>query len=830
MAAKSRAERKASVGPIGRRLAWAAAIPVSCAASFPANAAFPDASLDMIFANAGDALWLAVCTGSVLAAGVTSTLFLRARKDHRVEAAEAEIGRLKALLDRSEALLSADDQKTLVWDGVSGTPQLFGGLPERVGAPTERNAFLSVATWIVGEGGQQLEEAVQRLRRFGEGFQLSVRSQAGAVLEITGRTSGKRSLVRFRELTGERRSFAELKEQAGYVVNEMTAFRTLADTLPFPLWRRNRVGRLTWVNAAYLAAVEAASQEAVLASGVELLPARARDAIREAHRGGTPYFESSAAIMAGQRRRLQIFDIAIEGGSIGCAIDVSEVDAVRDELRVANESHSRAMDQLTAAVAVFDSGRKLVFANAAFRTLWELPPAVLENRPEEGIILDQLRAERKLPEQANYREWKQRHLAAYQSDETREDWWHLPDGRSLRMVATPNSAGGLTYIYENVTEQLALESQLASVSQLQGETLDHLSEAVAVFASDGRLRLFNPVFANIWRLSPVRLREEPHINEIVSNCLAIFPDEASWQAVKQAITNFEHADQASGQMHRPDGSVIDYASVALPQGMTMLTFVDVTDSARVNRMLSERNDALEAADRLKSEFIQHVSYELRSPLTSIIGFAEMIAAETVGTLNPMQREYMDHISSSSSALLAIINDILDLATVDAGIMALDYSEVDIGAVARAAVEGLRDRLTEQKIDLKLDIAGDLGTFHVDPARVRQILFNLVANAIRFSHAGSDIRVEAERKGGWVSYTVRDNGVGIPADVLPTVFEPFEGHAGAGRRRGVGLGLSIVKSLVELHGGRIDLSSEEGVGTVATVHLPELPVQASIAAE
>jgi signal transduction histidine kinase len=394
----------------------------------------------------------------------------------------------------------------------------------------------------------------------------------------------------------------------------------------------------------------------------------------------------------------------------------------------------------------------------------------------------------------------------------------------------PNAEGGQTYLYENVTEQLALQSRLESISQLQGETLDHLSEAVAVFGTDGRLRLFNPVFANIWRLSPVQLREDPHINDIVATCSAVYPDAEAWELIRTAITNFDHEEPTSGRMHRPDDSVIDYATVALPQGMTMLTFVDVTDSARIHRILSERNEALEAADRLKSDFIQHVSYELRSPLTSIIGFAEMMSDETVGALNPKQREYMDHIASSSTALLAIINDILDLATVDAGIMTLDIHEVDIAAVAAAAVEGLRDRIDDQKLTLVVAIPDDIGTFHVDESRVRQILFNLVANAVRFSNSGGTIRIEGAKRGGWVSYTVRDDGVGIPADVMPSIFDPFEAHGGSGRRHGVGLGLSIVKSLVELHGGRVEIESREGDGTTATVYLPELPVAAAAAAE
>jgi signal transduction histidine kinase len=398
------------------------------------------------------------------------------------------------------------------------------------------------------------------------------------------------------------------------------------------------------------------------------------------------------------------------------------------------------------------------------------------------------------------------------------------------MVAMPSSDGGMTYIYENVTEQLTLESRLKALLQLQGETLDHLTEAVAVFGTDGRLRLFNPVFANIWRLSPARLREELHIGEIIADCQGIFADKSAWDEIRAAVTDLEHDSGAQGRMQRPDGSVIDYATVALPEGMTMLTFVDVTDSARIQRVLSERNEALEAADRLKSDFIQHVSYELRSPLTSIIGFAEMLSDETVGSLNPTQRDYMDHIASSSSSLLAIINDILDLATVDAGIMSLDLRDTDVAAVAASAVEGLRDRLSEQRITLDVAIPKEIGTFHVDEQRVRQILFNLVSNAIRFSNAGGNVRLEGAREENWIVLTVTDDGVGIPDDVMPTIFEPFEAHGAQGRRRGAGLGLSIVKSLVELHGGQVDIRSEEGMGTTAIVRLPILPAAAAVAAE
>ena len=203
-------------------------------------------------------------------------------------------------------------------------------------------------------------------------------------------------------------------------------------------------------------------------------------------------------------------------------------------------------------------------------------------------------------------------------------------------------------------------------------------------------------------------------------------------------------------MQRPDGSVIDYATVALPEGMTMLTFVDVTDSARIQRVLTRAERG--AGGGRPAEVRLHPARLLRAALAAAppsSAFPSCSPNETAGGLNPQQREYMDHIDSSSRALLALINDILDLATVDAGIMSLDIREADIAAVARSAVEGLRDRLAEQKIELEMAIPKDIGTFYVDEQRVRQILFNLVSNAIRFSNAGGHIRVAAAREDGSV---------------------------------------------------------------------------------
>jgi signal transduction histidine kinase len=241
----------------------------------------------------------------------------------------------------------------------------------------------------------------------------------------------------------------------------------------------------------------------------------------------------------------------------------------------------------------------------------------------------------------------------------------------------------------------------------------------------------------------------------------------------------------------------------------------------VERALTERNEALERASRLRNEFVHHVSYELRLPLTNVIGFTEILGSETVGALNPRQRDYINDIMRSSSSLLAILNDILDLASIDTGSLELTPEVVDIRSTIEAAMRGLEDRLAKSSLTIRIDAPDDIGTFVADGKRVRQILFNLLSNAVGFSSEGQTIEVAARKRGGDVVFHVRDHGCGIPPEIQAHIFDRFESHTHGTRHRGVGLGLSIVRSFVELHGGRIELSSTPGEGTTVTCIFPNV---------
>ena len=234
-------------------------------------------------------------------------------------------------------------------------------------------------------------------------------------------------------------------------------------------------------------------------------------------------------------------------------------------------------------------------------------------------------------------------------------------------------------------------------------------------------------------------------------------------------------------------------------------------------------------DRLKSQFISHVSYELRTPLTNIIGFSELLTSPRTGDLNDKQREYLNDISASSRTLLAIINDILDLTTIDAGALELKLTPVKVASVVDTAVLGVRDRATRARLNIDIRIADDAQEFIADEARVRQVLYNLLSNAIGFSKPGDTVRISAWREAGMMAFAVEDQGVGIPKEEQVRVFERFESRSQGSKHRGAGLGLSIVKSLVELHGGGMSLESEPGRGTRVTVRFPEDGVREAEAA-
>ena len=800
---------------------------VSLAAVSLFAGAAPVAALDLTTMQAemsvatSDVIQVAVFAG-IMGAALLSAIWL-IRERGRIAADNLELrGRLaeqNTALQRAESLLNLNDQRLVVWMKDRAKPDVVGSLGLAAGVPEERSTFLAFGRWLMARSASQLERAIADLREKGRTFELVVETQRGSLLEAHGRNSASNAIVRFVSLSDAQTEHARLRAEHMSLQSEYETIRGLIDALPMPFWLREAEGRLRWVNPAYAAAVETNETADVVRDGRELLPTSVRDAIAARHRDGKLFEQTVSTVIRGDRRLFSVVDYAGHEGIAGIATDRTEIETVREELRKVQRSHSETLDQLTTAVAIFDAQEKLRFYNQAFQKLWDLDVAFLDSAPANALLLDRLRTDGRIPEQPEWRRWKEGVLSAYRAVQSQEDWWHLPDGRTIRVVANPHPAGGVTWVFENLTERMDLESRYNAAVRVQGETLDNLAEGVAVFGPDGRLRLSNPSFAKLWGLPEELARPDTHIKAIRAACELTAKD-SPWAGFAADVTGFadERRDRR-GQVEMNDGAVLRYALINLPNGQVMITFVDVTDTVNVERALKDKNEALQMADQLKNDFVQHVSYELRSPLTTIIGFAHFLSDPSTGPLTPKQAEYLDYVTKSTNALLALTNNILDLATIDAGAMKLELGQVDVSKAIELAAEGIQDRLATDRIRLKVEIAPDVGSFTGDEKRVVQVLYNLLANAVGFSPQDSTVGISARRTERSVVFTVTDSGPGIPADMKDKVFNWFESRSQGSRHRGAGLGLSLVRSFVELHGGKVRVDSIVGRGTVVICDFP-----------
>jgi signal transduction histidine kinase len=744
----------------------------------------------------------------------------------RVRAAKSEarlrsdIGELQVHADRLRALLFAEPQILISWAAGDNRPEISGDtslvMPQESPQPQRILAF---GTWLPPEPALQVDHAVDALREVGEGFLLNLTTSNGRVIEVMGRAIGGQAIVRIRELGGVRRELAESNLRYKTLLEETGLLRDFAAAVPWPIWAKGAQGDLRYANSAYAKATEATGAADAIHRSLELLESDQRDDVTRALNDNAAFTARLPIVVGGERRIYDVHALRVGGGTAGIAIDASEATALRESLVRMAEAHRRTLDQLSSGVAVFDGQRRLAFYNDSYRRLWDLDRVFLDSNPDDSSVLDRLRAARKVPEQPDFRAWKAKLHEAYRAVEPDKDTWYLPDGRAVSVVTTPNPEGGVTYLFDDVTESLDLARRFDGLIRVQRETLDNLAEAVAVFGSNGRAQLFNPAFAKMWKLSSEAMREQPHIETVEAWCRPLFDDAAIWQTIREAITAIENRVEVPLKLERKDGSVLDAMTMPLPDGATMLTFQDITDTENVERALRERNEALETADQMKVDFVHHVSYELRSPLTTIIGFSHFLSDPVTGPLMPKQAEYLGYITASTNALLAIINNILDLATIDAGAMSLNLGSIDIRKTIEAAAEGIQDRLATDRIRLIVDADSNIGSFVGDERRVVQVLYNLLANAVGFSPQDAAVGLSARRTEHSVIFTVTDSGPGIPPDVKDKVFDWFESHSHGSRHRGAGLGLSLVKSFVELHGGRVDVNSIVGKGTTVTCDFP-----------
>lgn len=690
----------------------------------------------------------------------------------------------------------------------------------------------AVCEKFLTEDAQTLRENIIELQNEGRSFRLWLPMFDKSVVIVSGRPEGGAFVIRFVNATEEAQEVAQLAARTETTSFEYQQMMQMHDISPVLMWRRTQSLRLSWVNAAYAKALKVNARDVILEqyelSLGQLGSKGAIELARHAYNTQTTQNERRQVILKDGKRILNVYEIPCADGTMGYALDVTQTVETQNTLAHQQDEYGYTLNQLNTGVALFDESRQLQFFNKTLSKLLQLNQDWLKRKPHHSEIIDRLRQRRRLPEWPDFRAWRQSVMELYTGAKTAHDeTWHLSDGTILHVAYKARHAGGIMILIEDETDKITLERQYNTLLGLRKATFEQLSEGLIVFGMDGYMQFANIAFSTIWNLDPERLESRPHVSEIIEWCQPMYSNQEDWQNIQNTITT----SGARGSWHDfircNNGCTLEASISPLPDGSMMLSFRDVTDAQNIENALLEKTSALEAADNLKTEFMGHISYQLRTPLNTVLGFGEILQREMSGPLNKKQHEYIEGILSSSSILLRIVNDILDLSSIEAGTFNLDIRQVDIRRMLSSLSDLVIHRMREKDIKFILNCPEGIGAIPGDENRIRQMFFRLIQNALKHTQEGGSIELGCCRDQNTVKMWVKDTGTGMSDEQLKTVFDTFNGikRLAHNRYTGIGIGLTLVKKFIELHNGTIQIQSQENEGTQVYCTFPA--VQANL---
>lgn len=634
------------------------------------------------------------------------------------------------------------------------------------------------------------------------------------------------------DVTQENTEKDHLKTALTKAMRDCKWYEQLTNSIPMVLWGRDDSLKLSYCNQVYAGILDSDSSKVIL-EGRELV---------EPQRHNSPYqlaqkaFSSNLAqsvrmhiVVDGHRRLIEATEVPLDNlsGTIGYGVDLTDLEEVVSTLSKHVASHQQVLHNLSTPIAVYGADTRLEFFNTAYLKLLGFEEKWLYQKPLYVEVLQDLRERRKLPEYLDFTVFKQTQLQLFNTlIEPLQELINQPDGKILRMMVVPQPLGGLLFMFDDVTDKIAMERRYNTLIAVQKETIDHLYEGIVVLGSDNRLRLSNPAAARLWKVNNIELLPGRHAGEILYQIRHMFKGFAEWDEFRQKILSlFNMRQPVTDSAPLKDNTMLQYSYVPLPDGSHLLSFIDLSDRWRFEQALRERNEALEQADRFKSDFISHVSYELRAPLNTIIGFSEILLNQYFGDLNERQVDYAQGITDSSQRLLNLINDIIDLASVEAGQLSLKMEPVDLENFLSSLTRFVFNRSNDHGLQINYSNNTKVKFFLGDERRLKQVLFNLLMNAIKFTPAGGRISltatVEEKEDERYLCFCVHDTGIGINEEKRQEIYKLFETKqlGAVSKSKVTGIGLHLVKSFIELHSGYIFIKSAPEEGTSVFCYIP-----------
>lgn len=700
-----------------------------------------------------------------------------------------------------------------IWRNIDEKPEILGSLPGLSKDVFENDFFQNLNLWLSEKDSYHLKMNLENLFEKADIFDINFETKLGHFLNVTGQISAGSVFVFFQEISQLKQKYQKQKRENFFLKQQLSLFKSILNKANFAVLLDDEEKNLFWANSFY--------ESLFLSHHTKdrKINFFSKNSLLKFEKKKSDPFYKVPMIINGQRHFFDIYQErrrSIEGT---IALDMTRFYNLKQDLDLSSKSYTEAFDLISTAVSIFDEDAKLRFANRAFASMFQFGDAFLLSKPTLREILEFLKNKGLLPQYSSWSDFKENLENSCQSTKISQHMWTLADSRSIRIFIQPQIDGSTIWIYEDLTENANLQKKYDNLIKTQGETLDYLSDGVIVLGSDGRIRLTNSSFLRLWNLPRDLAIEGVHIQKVKEFCKD-FVLGSPWHDLFMIATSYdENRDVTRGHMNLKDERVFEYVTLPLPEGQILISFTDITDRFRYEKALNEKNKLLEETEKLRSNFIKHVSYELRTPLTTLIGYTQILKDSIFGVLTPKQEEFLEHIISSSADLLNVVNDILDLASVDADMLELHPSNVDLPQLISIVFSRIEEQRQQKNISIIKKIQNPLPILYADPERLRQILIKLLLNAIQQNQENSKIEISIFKEKNYIVFEIRDEFQDMNENFIKEIFYPLNSSKEAGIKSTASLMLSVAKSLVELHKGIFTIRSYGERGSVISCSFP-----------
>lgn len=629
-----------------------------------------------------------------------------------------------------------------------------------------------------------------------------------------------------KNITAMSSTFDKMQKCIDFLTKKKDILERILDNLPVPVWYRDQDLKIVYCNNTYTSMLDL-SKETILQKNIPLVSGnilgQGHSLAENVKKTGKKQSITQSVVFRGMRKKMSVCECPFAADIIGYALDNTALEDAIGNLDKVIATQGEVLESLPTAIAIFGQNMRLSYFNSAYKKLTNFDELWLSANPLYGEVLDRQRICRQLPEYADFSAYKHDQIQMFTSLlEQKQDLIHLPNGKVLRRCVAPYPLGGLIFLYDDVSDSMALKRENNTILAVQKETINNLIEGVSVFGSDNRLRFINPNMLKLLDITD-EVKEGSHISEFIEHIRRQIDYIGDWEVYKgNVISNLTDRIMKTGRLLKKNGGVIFFSYTPLPDGSHLHSYMDVTDTCKVELALYEKDQAISISNNLKHEFISSISSEIRNPINIIVGYAELLGKQYFGQLNEKQTQYCSGILEASNKLTTLVDNIKAMNDVSLDNIVISKELFNLKELILEVINSIKSRSENSEVEISfLSKESEFYEIYADKKIIRQIQSDMLMNLIKLLSKGSSITVSLDEDGNNFKIITVANDSIIKHKSKLKVFQrmTLKHVARITVSEQINIGILTVKSLLKKHGGDIDVV-RNGADTTIICTLPK----------